>query len=219
MKRYCILICGDILFIIPEISRRSIKEFELHLFLFVLFNRFENLNFDELRVGRKSNNKAWTAKLRRRGNIYATTLFQGLVRISFGTHQTSGQIAHVKRFEPSLVNRRKRMGRYRGRRGRGNSDEVECTFVYRVSVYNSVYNSIEICILKGFPFLRNTYLSQERLITFNLNFFPENFSKNEKYHSSRSPLMLLILHITYINKCFPRVIDEEPRKSMLKKLF
>lgn len=58
MKRYCILICSDILFIIPEISRRSIKEFELHLFLFVLFNRFENLNFDELRVGRKSNNKA-----------------------------------------------------------------------------------------------------------------------------------------------------------------
>lgn len=44
------------------------------------------MNLDEVRVGRESFNKVWTAKLG--GNIYATVLFQGLARISFGTHQT-----------------------------------------------------------------------------------------------------------------------------------
>lgn len=44
--------------------------------------------------------------------------FKGWRAFPSGRIKRGGQVAHVKRFEPSLVNRRKRTGRYRGGRER-----------------------------------------------------------------------------------------------------
>lgn len=78
-------------------------------------------------------------------NRLCGTLFQGLAR-SFsrfpsGRAKRAGK-QYVEQFKPSLANRRKQM---EAAKGRGNSGEVECTFVYQPCLQFGYIQSSGVC--------------------------------------------------------------------------